>query len=255
MENNQRKGFTFLASFAEQIEMVAEFDTQKAYLLCQAIFKYGLYREEPSFGKDDVLLKVAFAGIKPVLDNQWTNSGNGKKGGAPKGNKNALTKGTSENNRIQPNSSENSRIQAHPSNEIEVDVEKEEEIEKEIDVEEESERENDVERNSLSLSDTECYSILMNHDLLQVALAELPTLTEEKYAEFASLYVRKIRVTGKNLKDKADMKQHFLSCLKNEVRRVKTKEENIAEIEAEIQKEWHRKFGEENNEPLPDDIF
>lgn len=83
---NSRDSFLFYRSYLEAAQNVT--DEQKQSRLIMAILHYGIYFEEPDFS-DDEILKVAWSLIKPLLDASHRNYGNGKKGGAPKGNQNA----------------------------------------------------------------------------------------------------------------------------------------------------------------------
>lgn len=75
----------------------------------QAIMQYGFYRNLDGLNLSDMAIGL-FAGIRPQLDVGWEayskacarNRENGNKGGAPKGNRNAIKKEEEENNPKQP---------------------------------------------------------------------------------------------------------------------------------------------------------
>lgn len=84
-EQTERDYFTFYRSFQEAIEQCDEKDQLALY---RAIVYYGLDQKEPIF--NNPLLRLAWTLIKPNLYANWVRYDNGRKGGAPKGNKNAL---------------------------------------------------------------------------------------------------------------------------------------------------------------------
>lgn len=86
-----RNSFVFYRSFNEAMEELSENDQLVLY---RAIVDYGLDSREPSFNSS--YLRMAWKLIKPQLDANWKRYNNGckgkefgKRGGAPKGNKNA----------------------------------------------------------------------------------------------------------------------------------------------------------------------
>ncbi len=79
--------FIFYRSFKEAIDELA--DSEKL-LLYDAISSYGLDKVEPKLPKGAV--RAIFFGIKAQLDANFRKRENAKKGGAPKGNKNATKK-------------------------------------------------------------------------------------------------------------------------------------------------------------------
>ena len=88
---SMRDSFIFYRSFFESIE---EADQPSQLLLYKAIAKYALYQEEPQLKG---MVKAVWKAIKPQLDanliryeNGCKGGAHGKKGGAPKGNKNAV---------------------------------------------------------------------------------------------------------------------------------------------------------------------
>lgn len=139
--------FVFYRSYNNAIQRI-----QKPTLKLQAyeiIINYGLYGDEPQTDNDTLL--AMFELIKPIIDNnnkrRQINTENGRKGGAPKGNKNASKKqpNTSENNLKQPNTSENK-----PKNQNKRTRNKEQGIKNK---EQEIKRENKKEKLSLISSD------------------------------------------------------------------------------------------------------
>lgn len=99
MADNERIYFTFFKSYFEAIEALND-DDQKLQLY-RAICEYSIYGREPEL---EGTAKAVFIAFKPNLDSSRTKSENGKKGGAPIGNKNALktTKNQPKNNQNQP---------------------------------------------------------------------------------------------------------------------------------------------------------
>lgn len=94
-------GFTFFVSYYEGLKQVPEEYRLEAY---EAIMDYVFEGIEPS---DDASpwVQIVFRMAKPTIDNGLTSKENGKKGGAPKGNKNAEkakeTKETTETTEIE----------------------------------------------------------------------------------------------------------------------------------------------------------
>lgn len=78
-------GFTFFVSYYEGLKQVPEEYRLEAY---EAIMDYVFEGVEPS---DNVSpwVQIVFRMAKPTIDSGLTSKENGKKGGAPKGNKNA----------------------------------------------------------------------------------------------------------------------------------------------------------------------
>lgn len=82
--NNRRDYFPFFASFEDAIN---EIDDEAVKLaLYKAIVRYGLYGEEPAL---QGIAHTMWVLMKPNLISSRKQYENGKKGGAPKGNKNA----------------------------------------------------------------------------------------------------------------------------------------------------------------------
>ena len=77
------KGFTFYKNYYELIKFLSNEDRLQ---LLDAILEYMFENKETKF---DGLLKGIWINLKFPLDNSKINIENGKKGGAPKGNKNA----------------------------------------------------------------------------------------------------------------------------------------------------------------------
>lgn len=124
---NPRKGFTFLLSFYQATENLSD----EVRLEClDTVIRYGLYNEEKS---DNDIAKIILAMAKPNIDAASARYdaavANGKKGGAPKGNKNARKKKRPENN--QNLTSDTTRKQ--PENNLDTDTDTEAESESNID--------------------------------------------------------------------------------------------------------------------------
>lgn len=90
--------FTFYKSFYDAIEKLPKKEQLKAY---KAIMEYVFDDKEPD---DNGMVQIVFTIIKPVIDSNIRKRERGKKGGAPKGNKNAVKHKESEeeNNLKQP---------------------------------------------------------------------------------------------------------------------------------------------------------
>ena len=107
-----RNSFVFYRSFNEAMEELSENDQLVLY---RAIVGYGLDSREPSFNSS--YLRMAWKLIKPQLDANWKRYNNGckgkefgKRGGAPKGNKNATKttpKQPQDNPKTTPNDNDN----------------------------------------------------------------------------------------------------------------------------------------------------
>lgn len=115
----QRDYFSFSSDYWQLIVKVPE---GEQLAMMKAVVMYGLYREDTTF--NDPLLAVVWLAIRQRLEKGWSNATNGKKGGAPIGNKNGR-KATE----IQPPLNT-------PSTEIQpplhIEIEKEQEKEKNI---------------------------------------------------------------------------------------------------------------------------
>lgn len=99
----ERDSFIFYRSFQDAIN---EADEKEQLLIYRAIANYALNREEPKLSG---MAKIAWVLIKPQLDANWRRYENGckggefgKKGGAPKGNINALRQNNPKTTPIQP---------------------------------------------------------------------------------------------------------------------------------------------------------
>ena len=113
-----KNSFVFYRSFREA---VAELPPEQRLEFYEAIIDYALDGTEPELTP---LMKALFKLAEPVLERNNTLYENGKKGGAPKGNSNAL-----KNNQKQPkttkNNQNNQRLiskQPNPSHDVDVDV-------------------------------------------------------------------------------------------------------------------------------------
>ena len=112
-----RNSFVFYRSFNEAMEELSENDQLVLY---RAIVDYGLDSREPSFNSS--YLRMAWKLIKPQLDANWKRYNNGckgkefgKRGGAPKGNKNATKttpKQPQDNPKTTPNDNDNDNNKA-----------------------------------------------------------------------------------------------------------------------------------------------
>ena len=108
MAGKKSKGtFIFYESFYNAIKAIDDANLKlEAYEL---IMQYGLYNKK--IATSNAILKVAFEMIKPVIDNSdkryITSVENGKKGGAPKGNKNAQKKQPKTTKKQPPNNQNN----------------------------------------------------------------------------------------------------------------------------------------------------
>lgn len=124
-----RTGFTFLRSYYEQLQIIA--DPMERLQMYDALADYALNRNKPDFGsgKFSALQRMFWTGILPLLDNAWSKYDAGKLGGAPPGNINASKGKTSRKQ------SRNKQKQTHPS------IDKEIDIDKDIDIEGEREKE------------------------------------------------------------------------------------------------------------------
>lgn len=122
MNENDKKGFLFLY---EWMETTSELTDEQLGQLVRALFSYDLKKETTT--PKDPIVKMAFSFIKSALDrfndNYLKKSDAGKKGGAPKGNKNASKK-TTKNKQKQ---AENNQKQLTYIN-TEIETEKEKEI-------------------------------------------------------------------------------------------------------------------------------
>lgn len=90
-KSTKKNSFVFYRSFSDAMRELPEKDQLTLY---RAIVSYGLDADEPSL--DSPYLRMAWKLIQPQLDANWRRYENGckgapfgKKGGAPKGNKNA----------------------------------------------------------------------------------------------------------------------------------------------------------------------
>ncbi|MFR9611767.1 MAG: DUF6291 domain-containing protein [Rikenellaceae bacterium] len=84
MSNDKRESFIFYESFFQAIDKMEIADQLPIY---KAITEYALYRKPPDL---EGMGAVVWALIQPNLDANWRKWENGRKGGAPKGNANAI---------------------------------------------------------------------------------------------------------------------------------------------------------------------
>lgn len=86
---HERKSFLFYGSYLDAIERIKSPEVQLELFF--AIARYGIDRKSPEF--ENELANMAWVFIEPLLDANYQNYINGKKGGAPsesmKGNQNA----------------------------------------------------------------------------------------------------------------------------------------------------------------------
>lgn len=97
MENEKKKSFVFYRSY---LDAAARMTDEQRLKFFDALISYGLDRT-PVQDTGDVLIDIAFDFVVPLLDANYKKYEDGKKGGAPKGNKNAKKK-TTKNNQKQP---------------------------------------------------------------------------------------------------------------------------------------------------------
>ena len=81
----ERDSFVFYRAWAEMATKMKDPEEQRIFIM--GIINYGLNGEEPDF--QNAMLDLLWVGAKPLLDANQTRWENSKKGGAPKGNKNA----------------------------------------------------------------------------------------------------------------------------------------------------------------------
>lgn len=131
MEKQGNKGFFFYESFCQGVEALP--DNVSKFALLRAIMYYGIYEQEPQFAEVEEwqrpFLNSAFVQIRILLDSAKAkynaNVTNGKKGGAPKGNKNAVkgkreprqTTPPTESKQEQPKAQETTKAQEQPPSE------------------------------------------------------------------------------------------------------------------------------------------
>lgn len=107
-----RNSFVFYRSYSDALSRLKDF--KKKYELLMAIIEYGLDMREPEFDED--MLALAWVLIKPTMDANHKNYLNGRKGGAPVGNQNAVKKGSKNNTKTtqkQPKTTENNQKQGN----------------------------------------------------------------------------------------------------------------------------------------------
>lgn len=101
-----RDSFIFYRSFQDAINEASE---HEQLLIYRAIANYALNREEPQL---QGVAKLAWLLIRPQLDANWKRFENGRKGGAPEGNKNnRYSKSTT---KVQPKTNQSTtKVQAN----------------------------------------------------------------------------------------------------------------------------------------------
>ena len=117
MEGEIRDSFIFYRSFFESI---GELPDAFRLAMYDAICRFALNHEEPDFGSgaDAPFFRALWGVIRPVLDANWQRFLNGRRGGAPEGNKNAR-KNNQETTENQP---ENNQKQANKDKDKDKDV-------------------------------------------------------------------------------------------------------------------------------------
>lgn len=121
MASKKSKGtFVFYESFYNAINTIEDVNLKlQAYDL---IAQYGLYNKKVS--TNNTILKLAFEMIKPVIDSSdrryITSVENGKKGGAPKGNKNAVKKQPKTTKKQPPNNQNNLNDNVNDNDNVDV---------------------------------------------------------------------------------------------------------------------------------------
>lgn len=108
MEKLQRDSMVFYHSFREAAKNLTKKDQIVFYNI---IFDYGFLGIEPNSEETSSIVLSLFALIKPQIDKNIQRYENGRKGGAPKGNKNAKKQpNLTENNQKQPNDNVNDNV-------------------------------------------------------------------------------------------------------------------------------------------------
>ncbi len=99
MSSEKRESFIFYESFFQAIDKMGEVDQLPIY---KAIAEYALYRKQPAL---EGMGSVIWSLIQPNLDANWNRWNNGRKGGAPQGNSNAVktTENQPKTTKKQPN--------------------------------------------------------------------------------------------------------------------------------------------------------
>ena len=87
-ENKQREGFTFYRSFRDAINCLE--DSGAKLEIYQAISDFALDNKEPDAETFSKMGKLCWIALRPNLSSDRQRYKNGCKGGAPKGNQNAL---------------------------------------------------------------------------------------------------------------------------------------------------------------------
>lgn len=87
-ENKQREGFTFYRSFRDAINCLE--DARTKLEIYQAISDFALDNKEPDAETFSKMGKLCWIALRPNLNSDRQRYKNGCKGGAPKGNRNAL---------------------------------------------------------------------------------------------------------------------------------------------------------------------
>ena len=186
--NTNRKCFMFFESFYYAINAISDKDLK--IKLYEAIMRKGLFNEDVETNEPVVM--AMFELVKPIIENTEYRYNeaikNGKKGGAPKGNKNACKKTTQNNLKTTQNN-----LKEKGEREEEKEEEKEKEVKKEYDEREESSSggqnatpkisltRNKLNSNELDVDSCELKSSLSNEDLEKFKEVFPNKLTEGKY--------------------------------------------------------------------------
>ena len=94
-----RKGFVYYRGFFESLKKLPD---DEHFLMYKKVCEYALYGVEPLI--EDVRLRIVFDLMREQIDANQKRYENGKKGGAPRGNRNA------QKSQEQPKSTENNKI-------------------------------------------------------------------------------------------------------------------------------------------------
>ena len=207
----EKQSFLFYKDWADVIK---DFPDDVQLELLQAIIQYAFYGIETDLQQST---KIAFRFIKPQIDRDTAkyietvrkNTENGKKGGAPIGNNNAVKqpKKTETTQRLikQPKQADNDNdIDNDKDNESEIDI-------KELSPDSLNKDLNDVFR--IISNDNEWKKDIINYHKLK---GEIP------FKSYLKIFYDKLKSEGVNFKSVTDTKKHFSSWLKIELAKTRT---------------------------------
>ncbi len=134
MNNQGRDTFIFYRSFQEAID---ELNKTNQLAIYRAIAEYSFNQQEPKLNN---ITKIVWKLIKPQLDANWKRYTNGRKGGAPTGNRNnqkstesqpkVNQKSTESQPKVnqkltksQPNKNNNKNVNNNKNNNVNIDIE------------------------------------------------------------------------------------------------------------------------------------